>query len=296
MASQMTEKPDCAIIPAMNPVSPARARFRILMRQTEEQLDLAEAALCIAWEDQGGDCPPDAMGQLDWLAAAARLRLSGIVSPSERVAALNAMLFEDLGFRGNTWQYDDPANSYIDRALATRCGLPITLSLIYIEIGRRLGMPMSGVALPGHFLVRYSAPEGEIYIDPFRAGRIWSRAECEQQIAAVYGEVAPAVIAQVMAAPSKRAIIVRMLRNLKSAFMERAESERALAAIERILLVAPGESAELRDRGLLRLRSGALHLALTDFERYAQAEPAAPDLAVLRLQLSGVARQLALIN
>lgn len=276
--------------------SAARARFRELIRQPEPALDLAEAALCIAWEDQGAAEPEDALRELDALAASARARIAGHDDPWRQIEALNHYLFEELGFGGNTWHYSDPANSFVDRVLATRAGLPITLSVIYIELGRRLGLPISGVALPGYFLVRYSAPGGDIYIDPFRQGKLWSREECEQQIAAAYGDDVAAVIDRIMEPPSKRAIIVRMLRNLKNAYVEAGNPTRALAVVERILLVEPDDPDEVRDRGLLRARMGFVHLALEDFDRYAKLSPKARDMPVLELQARALAEHVARVN
>src|SRR5262245_33366884 len=111
----------------------ARRRLRTLLRLPESQIDLAEAALCIAWEDQGADAPRAALRQLDTIAEAARPRITGLIQPPNIVGALNGYLFDELGFRGNTWTYSDPENSFLDRVLETRAGLPILLALIYIE-------------------------------------------------------------------------------------------------------------------------------------------------------------------
>lgn len=260
----------------------ARRRFYQLISQPEAHLPLAEAALCIAWEDQGMGAPEVALQQLDWLAEAVRSRIDQDTSPHDAVAALNSHLFETLGFRGNTWDYENPANSFLDQVLATRIGLPITLAVIYLEVGWRLGLPVAGVALPGHFLARYTQADVEIFIDPFHQGRLWSRAECEEQIVKVYGEVAPPLIETIMQPPSRRAILVRMLRNLKHTYMSWSDFAQALAAVERILLLTPDDAQEVRDRGLLRSRLGYLHRALEDLERYAALAPAAPDLPHIR--------------
>jgi len=278
----------------MEPSNPARRRFRALMRRPEAQIDLADAALCIAWEDQGTDDPRAALRALDAIAEATRPRISGLTRPPNIVGALNGYLFDELGFRGNTWSYSDPENSFLDHVLETRAGLPIALSVIYIEIGRRLGLPIVGLALPGHFLTRYVAPEiGDIYIDPFNRGRLWTRAECVQQVAGFYRSVTPGLLEQVMAPPTRRAILARMLRNLKSTYIERENFARALAAVERIILVEPDDPQELRDRGLLRARLGQLHSALEDLDRYARLAPSAADLPQIRQQARALAERLA---
>jgi regulator of sirC expression with transglutaminase-like and TPR domain len=272
----------------------ARRRLHTLLRLPETQLDLAEAALCIAWEDQGVDDPRAALHELDTIAEAARPRIRGLIQPPNIVGALNGYLFDELGFRGNTWNYSDPENSFLDRVLETRAGLPIVLALIYIEIARRLDLPIVGLALPGHFLARYVAPEiGDLFVDPFNGGRLWTQAECEIQVASLYGSATPALIQQIMAPPSKRVILARILRNLKNTYMERGEIDRALAAVERIILVEPENIPELRDRGLLRARLGQLHGALEDFDLYARLAPTAADLPQIRQHARDLAERLA---
>ncbi|HET9223585.1 MAG TPA: transglutaminase-like domain-containing protein, partial [Roseiflexaceae bacterium] len=272
----------------------ARRRLQSLLRLPENQLDLAEAALCIAWEDQGAGDPRGALHRLDAIAEAARPRIKGLIQPPNIVGALNGYLFDELGFRGNTWSYGDPENSFLDYVLEARAGLPILLALIYIEVGRRLGLPIVGLALPGIFLARYVAPEiGDLLIDPFNGGRLWTRTECETQVAGFYGSVTPALIEQVMEPPSKHAILARILRNLKSTYIERGDIERALAAVERIILIEPENIAELRDRGLLRARLGRLHSALEDLDRYARLAPTAADLPQIRQHARDLAKRLA---
>jgi len=274
--------------------NPARRRFRALIRRPEAQIDLADAALCIAWEDQGAGDPQATLRELDAIAGAARPRITGLTRPPNIVGALNGYLFDELGFRGNTWSYSDPENSFLDHVLETRAGLPIALAVIYIEIGRRLSLPIVGLALPGHFLARYVAPEiGDVYVDPFNRGRLWTRAECERQVAGFYGTVTPALLEQVMAPPTKRAILVRMLRNLKSTYIERGDEVHALAAVERIILIEPDAPQDLRDRGPLRARHGQLLGALEDLDRYARHAPRAADMPQIRQQARALAERLA---
>ncbi|HEU5100623.1 MAG TPA: tetratricopeptide repeat protein [Roseiflexaceae bacterium] len=277
----------------MRHVHPARARFRALIRLPEPQLNLAEAALCIAWEDQNHGRSSESLRELDSLAEQTRPRLAGLTEPRAIVSVLNTYLFGECGFRGNTWQYSDPANSFLDRVLATRSGLPILLSVIYMEIGWRLDLPIAGVALPGHFLVRFGLGAESLFIDPFNRGRLWSQEECETQIATLYGIVTPRLVEQVMAPPTRLAILARILRNLKNLYVEGEALPAALAAVERILLIEPNNAQELRDRGLLRARLGQLHVALEDLDRYARMAPTAPDLPQIRQHARALASQAA---
>jgi regulator of sirC expression with transglutaminase-like and TPR domain len=216
-----------------------------------------------------------------------------MTEPHDIVSELTSYLFGERGFRGNTWQYSDPANSFLDRVLATRSGLPITLSVIYMEIGWRLALPVAGVALPGHFLARYGTGASSLFIDPFNRGRLWSQEQCETQIATFYGSATAQLIEQVMAPPTRRSILARILRNLKNLYIEDEQLAAALAAIERIVLLEPDNAQELRDRGLLRARLGQLHPALEDLDRYARMAPSAPDLPQVKQHARALASQAA---
>jgi regulator of sirC expression with transglutaminase-like and TPR domain len=268
----------------------ARERFRAIIRRPEARLSLAEAALCIAWEDQGACDVEGALRELDRIADRARPAVESYDDPRAVVTALGAFMVGEMGFRGNTWRYNDPQNSFLDRVLVTRTGLPIALAAVYMEVGWRLALPLAGLALPGHFLVQYRAESGGVYFDPFYRGRIWSYAECERQVAAYYGAVTPEVMRQVLAPPSKAAILERMLRNLKNAYLERADEARTLAAAERLLLLRPEDAAELRDYGMLLGRAGRVLAAREALERYARLAPDAPDLAAVRKQAAALAQ------
>ena len=280
----------------MRHYSPARHRFRSLIRQPEATLDLAEAAACIAWEDQGAGDPAATLQQLSTFADVLRPRIDTHATPRAHVETINAYLFRELGFHGNTADYNDPANSFLDQVIARRTGLPITLSVLYMDVSRRIGLPVSGVALPGHFLVRYAAPDGDIYVDPFHSGRLWSDSECMEQIINAYGAASPALIRQIMPPPTKRSILARMLRNLKHTYVHMGDYRHALSAVERILLLEPDTPQEVRDRGLLRLHLDDGHRALDDIDRYVAAMPDASDVIVLREQLRPVATFLASVN
>jgi regulator of sirC expression with transglutaminase-like and TPR domain len=263
---------------------PARQLFRQLIRQPEARLPLAELVLCVGWEDQGGGDPRLTIDALDGLAAGASARMEGLSEPRALIAALNSYLFSELGFHGNPHCYDrpDPADSFLDRVVERRTGLPILLSLVYLEVGWRLGLPVAGMGLPGHFMVSYHGPGEPIYIDPYDGGRLWSRAECMRQIAAFHSAATPAERALLMAPSGRRAILERILRNLKHTYLARHEFRPALAASDRLLLLCPADVGELRDHGLLRFRLGQTMAALEDLERYAARAPQARDLYDLR--------------
>ena len=182
----------CAMIRLMQHVHPARSRFRALIRRPEPQLDLAEAALCIAWEDQGaGGRQARCASSMRWPSRPAAL--AGLTQPERYCQRAQQLSVRRARVSAATpGSYNDPANSFLDRVLATRAGLPITLSVIYMEVGWRLGLPIAGVALPGHFLARYWAwATTRSSSTHSTAGGCGAATECETQIATFYGSVTP---------------------------------------------------------------------------------------------------------
>ncbi len=274
----------------------ARERFCDLVGLPEAELPLAEAALCISWEDQGVcDCEA-ALQHLDALAGAVRLRIEDVTRPYQVIAEMNDYLFGELGFQGNHNDYGNPANSFLDQVLERRIGLPIVLSVIYMEVGWRLGLPISGVALPGHFIARYTTCNEEIFVDPFNGGRLWSWSECRQQVLSAYGQATPTIMQQVMLPPSKHEILSRILRNLKHTYFVTQDFQHALSAVERIILLNNDDIHEIRDRGLLGIRLGAILAGMEDLERYARVMPHALDLPELQQYASMVIGPLAAKN
>src|SRR5215207_10544928 len=205
----------------MPPIS--RERFAQLVSGSEDALDLAEAALLIAQEEHPQLDVSAYLHRLEELAAAVRTRLSESPSPSDIVLNLNIHLFREEGFRGNTSAYYDPANSFLNEVLDRKTGIPITLSVVYIEVGRRLGLPLVGVGFPGHFLVKYTGPEGEVVLDPFLGGLTLDHQQLAHKLQTMYGEQNPllAQIPQLLAPASKKNILVRMLRNLKGVYLQK---------------------------------------------------------------------------
>ena len=271
-----------------------RERFSQLVSGSEEALDLAEAALLIAQEEHPHLDVSAYLNRLDDLAAAVRTRLPESPSPADIVLNLNIHLFREEGFRGNTSAYYDPANSFLNEVLDRKTGIPITLSVVYLEVGRRLGLPLVGVGFPGHFLVKYTGPEGDVVLDPFLGGITLDHQQLARKLQAMYGEQNPLLgqIPQLLAPASKKDILVRMLRNLKGVYLQKNDFPRALGVIERILLIEPDVPAEIRDRGSVHQRLGHLQAALHDFQRYVALAPRAEDAEAIRTVIRRMTAQL----
>lgn len=271
-----------------------RERFSQLVSGPEDALDLAEAALLIAQEEHPTLDVAAYLHKLDELAAGARARLSDSPSLSDIVLNLNIHLFREEGFRGNTSAYYDPANSFLNEVLDRKTGIPITLSVVYMEVGRRLGLPLVGVGFPGHFLVKYTGPEGEVVLDPFLGGLTLDHQQLTHKLQTMYGEQNPFLgqIPQLLVPVSKKDILVRMLRNLKGVYLQKNDFPRALSVIERILLIEPDVPGEIRDRGSIHQRLGNHQAALRDFQRYVTLAPRAEDAEAVRIMLQRMTAQL----
>ena len=264
--------------------SRARERFTELVSGSEADLNLAEAALLIAQEEQPELDVAAYLGRLDALADSVRSRLPEAPSFADIIQALNTVLFEEEGLSGNQTDYHDPRNSFLNEVLDRKLGIPITLSLVYIEVGTRLGVPLVGVGFPGHFVVKYAGPDGETVLDPFQAGSRVSQAQMEDKLRAMYGPNNPFVgqLPKLLAAVGKKDMLLRMLRNLKQIYTQKEDFGRALSVVERILLVAPDHPVEVRDRGAIHHRMGHQQLAVRDFQRYLQLAPKADDARAVR--------------
>ena len=269
--------------------NPGRRLLMEVVRRRDDQIDLVRAALAIAWEDLGSIDLEEATRTLDALVARTRGQLVAGDSPAEQAERVVDYLHRIEGFLGNTATYDDPALSYLPEVLERRVWLPITLALILLHVGWKLGLPLQPAALPGHFMVRCPDARGALFLDLFY-GRVLDSAQCRAffQHELHYDIPDP----ERFPPPTHRQVLARLLRNLKRCYVRRKEWERALAATERVLLLDTDSSEDIRDRGILRARLGQLHLALLDLERYALLEPMAADQELLRKRALVLAEQL----
>ena len=272
-----------------------RRRFASEASRPDVEVDLARAALLVGAEEEPRRADVErCLARLDELGEGARAH--AVRRGGSRVEALNSYLFEELGFVGNESDYYDPRNSMLHQVLGRRVGIPITLSVVYIEVGRRAGLRVEGVGLPGHFIVRaYEDGEGEgVLVDPFNR-RATDAEECQGRIDLIYdGRVE--LSAEHLRAAGARSILVRMLGNLKAVYARAGLFRRALAAIDRLLLLAPSDLEERRDRGMLLAQLGLLHEAIADTQTYLNLAPNASDAEAVREQLKKMQARQSMLN
>ena len=263
-----------------------------------EEFDLAEACLLIAQDAYPGLDVAAYLARIDAIAATVKNRVAGDAFAEQKIVALNRHLFEELGFRGNTLDYYDPRNSYLNEVLERRVGIPITLSILYMEVGRRLGMRLQGVSFPGHFLVGLRVRAGQLVLDPFHGGATQSEAELRARLALALPqrEAGTAQLAQFLQPATPRQILARLLRNLKGIYLQSQEAQNTLEVMQRMVVVAPHAAEEVRDRGLAYYRLDCFRAALADLEDYLQRRPDAPDADAIRGKAAALRQVCARLN
>src|SRR5205085_4786792 len=272
----------------------ARSHFAAEVLQPDSAIGLARAALLVGAEEEPRLCDVGrCLARLDELGEQARARIAR--ADGSAVEALNRYLFDEQRFEGNEADYYDPRNSMLHRVLERRAGIPITLSIVYIEVGRRAGLSVEGVSLPGHFIVRASEGEGdEVLVDPFNR-RVTDREECQRRLDVIYdGKVE--LMDEHLRAVGMRAILARVLGNLKAVYVQAQLFRRALSAVERILLLNPHDLDERRDRGMLLAQMNRMHEAVLETQTYLNLAPEAPDADSVREQLKRMQIRLAMLN
>jgi regulator of sirC expression with transglutaminase-like and TPR domain len=277
--------------------------FARLIACEDARIDLARACLLIAQDAYPKLDVERYMDEIERMASRLRERLPQNGGAEERVVALNQFLYDDLGYWGNTEDYYDPRNSYLNEVIERKTGIPITMSILYMELGRRIGLPLEGVSFPGHFLVRLRLRGGMLVLDPFAGGAPQSEDELRGRVKRVIPDgvaddlpAAELPLDQFLEPATNRQILSRVLRNLKAIYRDSDKPERMLDVLNRMLLVTPDASAELRDRGYIYQRLECYRAALKDLSDYAEREPDAPDLDDVRSRLMELSALCARLN
>lgn len=263
---------------------PAPAEAWDYLRQArDEDIPLVWAALTVA-RDEYPDLDVDGYERQVTGLARDLLGRQESSDPVAGVRAINALLFDELGFTGNQGDYYDPRNSYLNDVIDRKLGIPISLGVLQIALAQGLGLDMRGVSFPGHFLVSLPVDGGVLVLDPYHRGRSVDLAELKARARPHMGDqdVQDDEVRNMLAPATNRAILARMLRNLKALYAERDDFERALRCADRLLTLDAAQPQELRDRGLLYLRVGHTIAGREDLIRYLSTQPAADDADQVR--------------
>ena len=275
----------------------ARAFVLLVGQEVEdERIDLVRAALTIA-QTEYPDVDIDAYCErIQDLARRVKRQVPDLGDPSESISALNRVLFEEEGFRGNGEDYYDPRNSFLNDVLDRKLGIPITLAVVYMEVAHRVGFPLVGVGMPGHFLLKHYDVEGrEILIDPFNRGSILTAKDCQRALDEIYGGQMP-LQPEFLMAVSRRQVLVRMLNNLKSIYLSARNFRKALPIVDLILAIYPRSPEDVKQRALLRWSLGQTRGALADLDDYLKMSPEASDADEIRQTAASLRRMMVTMN
>ena len=269
-------------------------RFREMAAGPEADVDLAEASLLIAAEEYPDLDPAVYLARLDELGSALR-RETGDARAEDAVPALNRLLFEQEGFHGNTEDYYDPRNSFLNDVLDRRTGIPISLCTVYMEVARRAGLCVEGVGLPGHFVVRLASPSASLLVDPFHGGAVITLEDCQRRLDRIYS--GRRRLDSAMLAPcGRKSMLARMLRNLKGIYVKAGDFTRALRAVETLRILDPDSVDELRDRGALYAALDCYAAAASDLEGYLVLRPRCPEAPQLAARAAELRARAARVN
>ena len=263
----------------------ARQRFREIAARPEPLVDLVEASLVISLEENAHLDINRYLQQVGAWSMAVQGRLDGSHDVERIVESINRILFDEEGFRGENDDYYDPRSVLLNEALDRHAGLPITLSILYIEISRRVGATASGISLPGRFLVKFSGEFGQVYVDPFDGGRVLTTNELQKILDQMYGG-GVRLREHHLRSFSRKEILGRELAQLKAAYLAQHDLQRAAASIDRLLILDDRDVFEIRDRAAIAVQMHEYAQAIDFFERYLELQPHAEDCARVREQIA----------
>ena len=252
--------------------------------EVDGDFDLALGALLIASTDDSGVDIDGVMDNLDRMAAAASSRISDSGNALQQLNAVTDLLFGVIGLSGNRDDYYDPRNSYLNHVIERRLGIPITLSLLCVEVGRRAGVPILGIGMPGHFLIRHR-DEPNFFVDPFNGGLLLNQDECGALLRQAAGD-AVRLQSHHLDPVTPREMLARILRNLKAIYWDREDFDRCISTIGALMAVLPDRPEEQRDRGVVHLKAGNRRESAEDFAAYIELAPDAEDVETVRNALS----------
>jgi len=278
----------------LNYAVPSPLEYFSTLVRSDEDFPLLEAAISIGQDEYPDLDVQQVLGEVDQLLARLKRRVPADAVPLQKLRAINQFFFRDLSFRGNVNNYYDPDNSYVSVVLKTRCAIPISLAVLWLELAQGLGLAARGVGFPGHFMVKVNLPKGQVVIDPMD-GQSLSREQLAERLepfrrrSGLVDEFEVPLGLYLQATPA-REIIARMLRNLKEIYRTQEDWPRMLAVQDRLVILLPQAWAEYRDRGLAHAELGHSAEAVDDLEQYLANVEEALDLDAISARVAELRR------
>ena len=261
----------------------------------DKPLELIRAALWVAAAEYPDLDVNREIARLQFLGHEATSRVEQLSNPFARLDGLRDFIYDDLGFRGNARNYQDPRNSFLNDVLNRRLGIPLTLSMLFCELAAAAGFETRGVGLPGHFVARLDWDGRTLFVDPFHGGRVITQEDCAELVAQSTGR--PNLFKRsLLDGIDDEGILTRLLHNLKRSFIRAEDYPRALGIVRRLLLLHPDDTRELRDRGFLLAHLGRPGAAIADLEAYLETAKEPSDATAVRARLVWLQRRLSEMN
>lgn len=262
----------------------------------DERIDLLRASLTFARIEYPQLDPAPYLKQIDELGRRVAAKIDDPGDPVHCIAALNNVLFDEEMFRGNTADYYNPRNSFINDVLDRKLGIPITLAVLYMEVARRAGFQLFGVGMPGHFMLKHYDVDGRaFFIDAFERGSVLTEDDCKRKIESIHeGQIT--LRPEFLMIVTRRQILTRMLNNLRSIYLSRRDFRRAVQVVDLILVIYPRSPEDVKQRAALRYNLNDYKGALSDFEEYVRMAPDASDAEEIRHTAMGLRRSMAMMN
>jgi len=273
----------------------ARQRFARQLGAAPDGFDLVEACLWVAAEEYPDLSVENELQRVRLIAGEGARRVYDLANPFARLDGLRTYFFDELGFRGNADDYNAPDNCHLNQVLDRRLGIPLSLSILFMEVANAAGFESRGVSLPGHFIVRVEWMERTLLVDVYNRGEVISEEDCRQLVSRTTGR--PSLFRRsVLNGTDERLMLRRLLMNLKHVYVESEDYPRALSSVERLLMLTPDDPAEIRDRGFLQAHMGRAGAAIVDLESYLRCYPDAPDTESVRGRVAWLRRRLSESN
>ncbi|MEX2524128.1 MAG: tetratricopeptide repeat protein [Gammaproteobacteria bacterium] len=268
-------------------IKPALKRFEHIVTGAGENINLVDGALLIASNEYPQLDIPAYRSRLESMARELQVQVDVCRNASDMIDTVNRYLFEEQGFAGNLASFNDPRNSFLNDVLDRKLGIPLTLSILYMEMGNRVGLPVRGVAFPGHFLVKVALEGEDVVLDPFSRGLVLDRQELHQRLRHFTDSYrSERKLEQLLVPAGNRDILLRMLRNLKNVYFEAEDYEHALEMVNFMLVLAPDNVGEIRDRAYIHDQLDCFRDAIDDYQRYLMLSPGADDISYIQSRLT----------